>query len=125
MRKKLLLPPPAVLAVMAFAATAEAGGRTAKDQRDAEIQELKARLDRLEQQQADDQRAAQDAAVQEQSRLLKIEKTPMTIANGRPCFNTSDNSFSACFRARVHLDAVDYFQDRSNFNNGTPLATED
>ena len=125
MRKTFLLATTAVVAVMAFAATAEAGGRTAKDSRDAEIQELKARLDRLEQQQSDDQRAEQDAAVQEQSRLLKLEKTPMTIANGRPCFNTSDNSFSACFRARVHLDAVDYFQNRSDFNPGTPIATED
>src|SRR5689334_9253160 len=125
MRKKLLLATTAVVAVMAFAVTAEAGGRTAKDSRDAEIQELKARLDRLEQQQADDQRAEQDAAVQEQTRLLKLEKTPVTLANGRPCFNTADNSFSACFRARVHLDAVDYMQDRSNFNASTPLAAED
>src|SRR5437016_4726827 len=68
MRKKILLASTAVVAVFAFAVTAQAGGRTAKDSRDAEIQELKARLDRLEQQQADDQRAAQDAAVQEQSR---------------------------------------------------------
>ena len=125
MRKTFLLTTTAVVAVMAFALTAEAGGRTAKDTRDAEIQELKARLDRLEQQSAEDQRANQDAAVQEQSRLLKIEKTPMTIANGRPCFNTADNSFSACFRARLHLDAVDYFQNRSDFNPGTPLNVED
>jgi phosphate-selective porin OprO/OprP len=110
MRKKILLSTTAVVAVFAFAVTAEAGGRTAKDTRDAEIQELKARLDRLEQQQADDQRAAQDAAVQEQSRLLKLEKTPVTLANGRPCFNTSDNSFQACFRARVHFDDINYFQ---------------
>ena len=63
MRKTFLLTTTAVVAVIAFALTAEAGGRTAKDTRDAEIQELKARLDRLEQQSAEDQRANQDAEI--------------------------------------------------------------
>jgi phosphate-selective porin OprO/OprP len=125
MRKKILLATTAMLFAVSFGATAEAGGRTAKDSRDAEIQELKARLDRLEQQQAEDQRAAQDAAVQEQSRLLKIEKTPVTLADGRPCFNTNDNSFQACLRGRIQLDVADYEIDLSDLGASIPSAQRD
>jgi hypothetical protein len=73
MRKTILLATTAMVAAVALVATAEAGGRTAKDQRDAEIQELKARLDALEKAQTDQAREEQDNAVQEQTRILKLE----------------------------------------------------
>jgi phosphate-selective porin OprO/OprP len=125
MAKKLLLVTTAMVAGFVFAASAEAGGRTAKVQRDAEIQELRARLERLEQQAEEDRRANQDAAVQEQSRLLKIEKTPVTLSNGRPCFNTNDNSFQACLRGRFQLDFADYEIDLGDLGGGIPAVQRD
>lgn len=116
--KKFLLATTMAVAAVGFATTADAGGRTAKDTRDAEIQELKARLEALEKAQDQDRRENQDAAVQTASRLLKIEKTPVTLNNGRPCFNTNDNSFQACLRGRVQLDFADYEIDADELGAG-------
>src|SRR5690349_3693154 len=105
MRKTILLATTAMVAAVALIATAEAGGRTAQDSRDAEIQELKARLDALEKAQDEDRRAEQDAAVQEQTRLLKLEKNTFAFsANGGPTWSSSDGAFSLSLKSRIHFD---------------------
>jgi phosphate-selective porin OprO/OprP len=126
MRKTILLATTAMVAAVALVATAEAGGRTASDSRDAEIQELKARLDRLESQQAEEQRAEQDAAVQEQTRLLKLEKNTFAFnANGTPTFSSADGAFTLSLKSRIHFDVIDYFQDPSDQFAATPGPVRD
>ncbi|MBI1211232.1 MAG: hypothetical protein GC190_07205 [Alphaproteobacteria bacterium] len=93
MRKNLLLTTTALMAAVAFAATAQAGGRTASQQTAAEIQDLKARIEALEQQQADQARVEQDQAIQEQARILKLEKGGWwadTSISGRMYWNLSN-----------------------------------
>ena len=74
MRKNILLATTTLVAAFTLAATAQAGGRTQLQDLQAQIQALQAQVNALQAQQADEARAEQDAAVQEQSRLLKVEK---------------------------------------------------
>lgn len=109
------------LGSVAFAALAlavmpaVAGGKTKNDTRDQEIQELKARLDRLE-------REAEDEKIQSSSRLKKIEDTQdavqWTFADGRPSVRSGDGRFELAFRGRVQLDWASFMQDQNDFGAG-------
>lgn len=115
MRKSIWLGSAALAAVMLVASPAYAGGKTKNDQRDQEIQELKARLDRLE-------REAEDDKIQQSSRLKKVEDTQdavqWTFNDGRPTVRSGDGRFEMSLRGRVQLDFAEFNQDPSDFGLG-------
>jgi phosphate-selective porin OprO/OprP len=111
MNKTLWLASTAIVAAMMMAAPAYAGGKTKTDTRDQEIQELKARLDRLE-------RESEDEKIQNGARLKKVEDTQdavqWTFADGRPTIRSGDGRFEMSLRGRVQLDWAAYQQDNSD-----------
>ncbi len=115
MRKSIWLGCSALAAVMLVASPAYAGGSTKDDRRDQEIQELKARLDRLE-------REAEDDKIQQSSRLKKVEDTQdavqWTFNDGRPTVRSGDGRFEMSLRGRVQLDFAEFEQDPSDFGLG-------
>lgn len=115
MRKSIWLGSAALAAVMLVASPAYAGGTTKDDRRDQEIQELKARLDRLE-------REAEDEKIQSSSRLKKVEDTQdavqWTVNDLRPTVRTGDGRFEMSFRGRFQFDVAAFDQDPSDFGLG-------
>jgi phosphate-selective porin OprO and OprP len=115
MTKTLWLASTMLVGAALLTAPAYAGGKSANDMRDQEIQELKARLDRLE-------REAEDDKIQTGSRLNKVEETQnavqWTFADGRPSVRSGDGRFELAFRGRVQLDWALYDQDQGDFGLG-------
>lgn len=115
MTKMFWLASTAVVAAAMLTAPAYAGGKSAADTRDQEIQELKARLDRLE-------RESEDDKIVTGSRLNKVEETQnavqWTFADGRPSVRSGDGRFELAFRGRVQLDWAAFDQDQSDFGAG-------
>jgi phosphate-selective porin OprO and OprP len=115
MTKMFWLASTAIVAAAMFTTPAFAGGKTANETRDQEIQELKARLDRLE-------REAEDDKIQTGSRLNKVEETQnavqWTFADGRPVIRSGDGRFEMGFRGRVQLDWALFDQDQGDFGAG-------
>jgi len=105
----------AIVAAGLATAPSSAGGRTKDQQRDQEIQELKARLERLE-------REAEDEKIVQSSRLKKVEDAQdavqWTFADGRPTVRSGDGRFELAFRGRVQLDWAMFDQDQSDFGLG-------
>lgn len=115
MKRTIWLASTAIAAAALIALPAHAGGKTKQDTRDQEIQELKARLDRLE-------RESEDEKIQNGARLKKVEETQdsvqWTFADGRPSVRSGDGRFELAFRGRVQLDWAAYDQDQSDFGLG-------
>jgi phosphate-selective porin OprO and OprP len=115
MAKTLWLASTAIVAAALIAAPAVAGGKTKNDTRDQEIQELKARLDRLE-------RESEDEKIQTGSRLNKVEQTQdavqWTFADGRPTIRSGDGRFEMSLRGRFMFDMASFEQDQGDFGNG-------
>ncbi len=115
MTKTFWLATTAIVAAAMLTAPAYAGGKTKEDSRDQEIQELKARLDRLE-------REAEDDKIQTGSRLNKVEETQnavqWTFNDGRPSVRSGDGRFEMAFRGRVQLDWALFDQDQGDFGLG-------
>ncbi|MBL9095460.1 MAG: hypothetical protein JNK07_00925, partial [Alphaproteobacteria bacterium] len=115
MTKTVWLASTAIVAAALLTAPAHAGGTTKENARDQEIQELKARLDRLE-------REAEDEKIQTGSRLNKVEETQnavqWTFNDGRPTIRSGDGRFEMSIRGRVQLDWALFDQDQSDFGAG-------
>ncbi|MCE9523619.1 MAG: OprO/OprP family phosphate-selective porin [Alphaproteobacteria bacterium] len=115
MKKTLWLASTAIVAAAMITAPAYAGGKTKTDTRDQEIQELKARLDRLE-------RESEDEKVANGSRLKKIEETQdavqWTFNDGRPTVRSGDGRFEMSIRGRFMFDMASFEQDPSDFGAG-------
>jgi phosphate-selective porin OprO/OprP len=116
MTKTLWLASTAIVAAAMIAVPAQAGGKSASDARDQEIQELKARLDRLE-------REAEDEKIVSGSRIGKIEEhqaaQPIwSFKNSRPTISSPDGAFELAFRGRVQLDFASFEQDDADMGVG-------
>ncbi len=115
MNRNLILASTALVAAAMIAAPAYAGGKTKQDTRDQEIQDLRARLDRLEAESADDK-------ISTGSRLAKVEDTQnavqWTFTDLRPSVRSGDGRFELAFRGRVQLDWASYMQDQNDFGAG-------
>ncbi len=122
MKKSLWLASTALVAVALATSPAYAGGKTKQDTRDQEIQELKARLERLEQDNVAEKQAAEDEKIANGARLAKVEQTQdavqWTFADGRPSVRSGDGRFELAFRGRVQLDWASFMQDQNDFALG-------
>ena len=121
MKKTIWLATTALVAMSMVAAPAVAG-RSKADQRDAEIADLKARLEKLEQESTAAKAEAEDAAIVTGSRLKQIEDTQNAVqwsfADGRPSVRSGDGRFELAFRGRVQLDWASFDQDQNDFGAG-------
>jgi phosphate-selective porin OprO/OprP len=115
MRNAFWLASTAIVAASILAVPAYAGGKTKQDLRDQEIQELRARLDRLE-------REAEDEKIQMGSRLNKVEETQNAVqwsfSDARPTIRTGDGRFEMSLRGRFQIDFAHFDQDQSDFGAG-------
>ena len=121
MKKTIWLATTALVAMSVAAAPALAG-RSKQDQRDSEIADLKARLEKLEQESASAKAEAEDAAIATSARLKKVEDTQDAVqwsfADGRPSVRSGDGRFELAFRGRVQLDWASFDQDQNDFGAG-------
>ncbi len=122
MTKTLWLASTAIVAAAMVVAPAYAGGKTKQDTRDQEIQELKARLDRLEREQEDDKIAAQRQNQRVNELTDRANETQWSFDNGRPTVKSGDGRFTMAFRGRFHADFVNYFQDNADIGAGLGLS---
>lgn len=116
MKKTLWLASTAIVAAALMTLPATAGGRTKQDTRDQEIQELKARLDRLE-------RESEDEKIVAGSRIGKVEEYQATqpiwtFNNGRPVIASPDGKFQMAIRGRFMFDMASFEQDANDFGAG-------
>jgi phosphate-selective porin OprO and OprP len=115
MRKSIWLGSAALAAAVLVASPAYAGKSTKDDRRDQEIQELKARLDRLE-------REAEDEKIAAGSRLNAIEQkqdaVQWSFADGRPTVRSGDGRFEMSLRGRFMFDVASFEQDPNDFGVG-------
>jgi len=115
MTKTFWLASTALVAASLVVAPAFAGGKTKTDSRDQELQELKARLDRLERESADDKIAVG-------SRLKTIDDkfyaAEWSFNDGRPTIRSGDGRFEMSIRGRVQLDWAAFMQDQNDFGAG-------
>lgn len=115
MKKTLWLASTMLVAAGMLATPAFAGGKTKDQSRDQEIQELRARLERLE-------RESEDQKIQMGSRLNKVEQTQDAVQwsfnDGRPTIRSGDGRFEMSLRGRVQLDWANFFQDQNDFGAG-------
>ena len=99
-----------VIAAVLATAPANADGKTKEQLRDQEIQELKARIERLE-------REAEDEKIVQSARLKKVEDAQeavqWTFNDGRPTVRSGDGRFEMALRGRVQLDWAAYDQNAS------------
>jgi len=120
MTKTIWLAATAIVTAALLTAPATAGGKTKDEARDQEIQELKARLERLE-------REAEDEKIVQSSRLKKVEDTQdavqWTFNDGRPTVRSGDGRFELAFRGRVQLDWALYDQDASDMASSLACAS--
>jgi phosphate-selective porin OprO/OprP len=112
MTKTLWLASTAIVAATMITAPAYAGGKSKDDARDQEIQELRARLDRLE-------RESEDEKIVSGARIGKVEETQATqpvwtFANSRPTISSPDGKNTLTFRGRAQLDFASFEQDASD-----------
>jgi phosphate-selective porin OprO/OprP len=119
MTKTLWLASTAIVAAAMIAVPAQAGGKSASDTRDQEIQELKARLDRLE-------REAEDEKIASGARISKIEEhqatQPLwTFNDSRPTITSTDGKYSMSIRGRFMFDVASFEQDSADFDDGYRL----
>ena len=121
MKKTIWLATTALVAMSVAAAPALAG-RSKQDQRDSEIADLKARLEKLEQESASAKAESEDAAIATSARLKKVEDTQDAVqwsfADGRPSVRSGDGRFELAFRGRVQLDWASFDQDQNDFGAG-------
>ena len=123
MTKTLWLASTAIVAAALIATPAMAGGKTKDQTRDQEIQDLKARLERLE-------REAEDEKIVTGARIGKVEETQATqpvwsFSNGRPTISTPDGRNTLAFRGRMHLDWALYDQDEGDLGTAIPADQRD
>jgi phosphate-selective porin OprO/OprP len=115
MNKMLLLGASALVSVAVLTAPAFAEGRKKVDTRDAEIQDLKARIERLEAEAADERIALG-------ARIARIEKitddVQWSFADLRPTIRTGDGRFELAFRGRFMADFASFEQDPFDFGAG-------
>lgn len=121
MKKTIWLATTALVAMSMVAAPAMAG-RSKQDQRDSEIADLKARLEKLEQESAAAKAAADDERIATGARLKKVEDTQdavqWTFNDGRPSVRSGDGRFEMAIRGRVQLDWASFMQDQNDFGAG-------
>lgn len=115
MKKALWVASTAIVAATMLAGPALAGGKTKDQSRDQEIQDLKARLERLE-------RESEDDKIVTGSRLSKVEETQnavqWTFADGRPTVRSGDGRFEMSLRGRIQLDWASFMQDEGDMGIG-------
>jgi phosphate-selective porin OprO/OprP len=121
MKKTIWLATTALVAMSVVAAPAVAG-RSSHDQRASEIADLKARLEKLEQESAAAKAEAEDAAIATSARLKQIEETQNAVqwsySDGRPSVRSGDGRFELAFRGRFQLDLASFMQDQNDFGAG-------
>ncbi|MEQ1754214.1 MAG: porin [Micropepsaceae bacterium] len=121
MKKLIWMASTALVAAAIIAAPAYAG-RSKQEQKDQEIQDLKARLEKLEQESAAEKAAADDDRIANGARLKKVEDTQdavqWTFNDGRPTVRTGDGRFEMSLRGRVQLDFASFMQDDADFGGG-------
>lgn len=116
MKTKSILLGTVALAAAALAVTpAYAGKSTKDDRRDQEIQDLKARLERLE-------REAEDDKIANGARLSAVEQkqdaVQWSFTDLRPSVRSGDGRFELAFRGRFMFDFASFEQDPSDFGLG-------
>lgn len=115
MKKTILLGATALVAASFASMPAIADGRSKANSRDAEIQELKARIERLEAESADNNIATGTRL----SRLEKItDDVQWSFNDLRPMIRTGDGRFELAFRGRFQLDFASFEQDPFDFGAG-------
>ena len=121
MKKTIWLATTALVA-MSFAAAPAMAGRSAADKRASELSELKARIEKLEQEAAAAKAEADDAAIATSSRLKQVEDTQNAVqwsfADGRPSVRSGDGRFELAFRGRFMFDMASFEQDANDFGAG-------
>jgi 60 kDa SS-A/Ro ribonucleoprotein len=99
----------AALVAAAIVSSPAMAGRSKADQRDQEIQDLKARLEKLEKDNAAAQQAADDDRISTGSRLAKVEATQdavqWTFNDGRPLVRSGDGRFELAIRGMFQGEA--------------------
>jgi phosphate-selective porin OprO/OprP len=113
--KSILLGSVALVAAVFAATPAFAGKSTKDDRRDQEIQDLKARLEKLERETEDDKIAngARLSAVEQ-----KQDAVQWTFVDLRPTVRTGDGRFEMAIRGRFMLDFASFEQDPNDFGGG-------
>lgn len=121
MKKTIWLATTAIVAMSVAAAPAMAG-RSKAEQREAELAELKARIEKLEQEAAAAKQEAEDERIQNGARLSKVEQTQDAVqwsfADGRPTLRSGDGRFEMSLRGRFQFDMASYEQDANDFGAG-------
>jgi phosphate-selective porin OprO/OprP len=119
--KKMIWMASTALVAAAIVASPAMAGRSKADQRDQEIQDLKARLEKLEQENAAAKQATDDDRITTGSRLAKVEATQdavqWTFNDGRPTIRSGDGRFEMSLRGRIQLDWADFMQEDSNMGS--------
>lgn len=112
---KIMLLGTAAMVAASFAAAPAYAERKAGANRDAEIQELKSRIERLEAEAADDK-------IANGTRMARLEKltddVQWSFNDLRPVIRTGDGRFELAFRGRVQLDFASFEQDPFDFGAG-------
>lgn len=121
MKRQILLATTALVAIALVASPAFAG-QSKQDQRDQEIADLKARLEKLEQDSAASKQEIEDDRIANGARLNKVEQTQDAVqwsfADGRPSVRSGDGRFELAFRGRFMFDVASYEQDADDFGAG-------
>jgi phosphate-selective porin OprO/OprP len=93
---------------------------SANGSRDAEIKELRARLDRLEQEAAAEKAAREKAAAEEQKKKAEPPKDAAiwSFKDGRPSVRSAGGAFELSFRGAINFDVAAYEQDQGDFGLG-------
>jgi phosphate-selective porin OprO and OprP len=112
---KIILLGTAAMVAASFTAAPAFAERKASANRDAEIQELKARIEKLEAESADE-------TIEKNARLARLEKltddVQWSFADLRPTVRTGDGRFELAFRGRVQADFASFEQDPNDFGLG-------
>jgi phosphate-selective porin OprO/OprP len=121
MKKTIWLATTALVAI-SFAAAPAMAGRSTAEQRASELAELKARIEKLEQEAATAKQEAEDERIANGARLSKVEQTQDAVqwsfADGRPSIRSGDGRFEMAFRGRFMFDMASYEQDANDFGAG-------
>jgi len=110
------------LVAMSVAASPAFAGRSSAEKRDAELSELKARIEKLEQEAAAAKAEADDERIANGARLSKVEQTQDAVqwsfSDGRPSVRSGDGRFELAFRGRFMFDVASFEQDADDFGAG-------
>ncbi len=111
-----------LIAPLAAADPTSAPGANQADPREQELQDLKARQEKLEHEIAGEKVKAEDGRIESGSRLAKVEQAhdavQWTINDGRPVVRSGDGRFEFALRATMQLDWAHYKLDDSDFGLG-------